>query len=199
MRVFIFIVNFLRKSKCEYNCVWRDLYATTPEDILTETIDMRSRWGCNRLEPRSVFTYFRMYQQYKCKDSYNNFLPVAEHNGVSTGIAASTSSTAYVSVSFRYKGVVSSTDECRITGGTIYAGSKSSSPSCAQTVSVGSYQSVSAGFNFGYGIHKYYMKLRAPGLFKVRNNIPCLTLVPQTARARQAAQRPSVSGLILAQ
>ena len=90
----------------------------------------------------SFIESFKIYQSYKCKDSYNDYVAQPQINGVSAGVASSLNAVASVTLKFKYTAVVSKSDECRIYYCRAYVQRGSSTTTydftCAQGVGQGS-------------------------------------------------------------
>ena len=110
--------------------------------------------------------YLRLNRSYKCKDSFNNLMPVGAHNGVSAATAADASTAVTATVGFKYTGVVGKGDECAVAACAIYVDSASNtkSASCAQTAGAGTQKSYSAAFSVRAGAHTYWTTLTSKGL-----------------------------------
>ena len=136
-------------------------------------IDANDIFGANKFAAFKSCSYsaskrftIKFTHNYKCYDDYNNYVPKGTHDGVSAGIAASSTSAVSATVKFKYTAKVANNDACEVKKFTIWVDSSSKTVSSAQTVASGKTQSVSAEFNLLPGTHTYKIKLMAEGLLK---------------------------------
>ena len=122
--------------------------------------------------PGYDFTY-SFNRSYKCQDKYNSYVPTGQHDGVSSSIPASKSHMVTVTLKFKYKTVVGNNDECEVKQCNVYLDAVQSGwYSCEQNVGSGKYKSTSRNINMGYGVHNYWIGIRAKGL---RCNTRCIS------------------------
>ena len=136
-------------------------------------IDANKIFGANKFAAFTSCSYssskrftIKFTHNYKCYDDYNDYVPRGTHDGVSAGIAASSTSTVSATVKFKYTAKVANNDACEVKRFTIWVDSSSKTVSSAQTVGSGGTEYANTTFSLKPGTHTYKIKVMAEGLLK---------------------------------
>ena len=106
-----------RDSGCVYRQDWRRLctgcsYAfNRPADCRIEHAVCGNPYQYGR---GHFYSWFAIYQSYRCHDDYNDLVPKPSNTGASSPIATNIDSSVVVTFGFKYTAKVGSSDECRI-------------------------------------------------------------------------------------
>ena len=137
---------FIRYSGWVTRCSWKNICTSKcnfPWGQKKSATIVYKSGGKNKYFYRT----FRIYQSYKCKDTYNNFVPQATNEGADYIPAENVLDVVNVTLKFKYMALVAFNDTCHIQYCRLMVDGAESNFTCPQTVEFGEYENFTTSVN----------------------------------------------------